>query len=380
MTHSGARNGVRHQAAVGEPEPSPFRLGVFTRLVDQVAPADIYARGLSLFETVESLGFDVGWVAQHHAHKDGGLPSPLVFLSAAAARTRRLRLATGIITLPLEHPLRLAEDAAVLDVLSAGRLELGFGTGGNEAVFSIFERKLDNRQHDYERAFTIVRDALLGKQLIPGGPVLFPAAEGLATRFWEATFSVAGAVRAAEHGSGLLLARTAMRPPPPDGEAPEGRQSLGDVQAPLVSAYLDHWTSSEVAPRVGLSRSAYVAATRAEAMVDGEEGIRRFAQVAGRRAGFSSGMTVAELLARTDVHIGSPDDVIASLRADPLLSVATDLILQVHPVDPSHEKTLRSFRLIATDVAPALGWRARPHGNLEATSHAAPAPSSTSPT
>src|SRR5579859_5741142 len=84
----------------------PFRLGVFTRLVDQVPPAQIYARGLSLFETAEDLGFDVGWVAQHHAHKEGGLPSPLVFLAAAAARLTRLRLATGIITLPLEHPLR----------------------------------------------------------------------------------------------------------------------------------------------------------------------------------------------------------------------------------------------------------------------------------
>ena len=56
-------------------------------------------------------------------------------------------------------------------------------------------------------------------------------------------------------------------------------------------------------------------------------------------------------------HIGSPDDMIASLRADALLPRATDLILQVHPVDPPHDKTLRSLELIATEVAPALGWR-----------------------
>src|SRR5579859_5554582 len=130
--------------AADEPERSPLRLGVFTRLVDQAEPAEIYARGLSLFQTAEELGFDVGWVAQHHAHKEGGLPAPLVFLSAAAARTTHLKLATGIITLPLEHPLRLAEDAAVLDILSGGRLELGFGTGGNAVVFAIFERQLAN--------------------------------------------------------------------------------------------------------------------------------------------------------------------------------------------------------------------------------------------
>src|SRR5579885_702614 len=104
----------------------PFRLGVFTRMVDDVAPAELYARALSLFETADALGFDTGWVAQHHGGRAGGMPAPLVFLSQAAARTRSLRLATGIITLPLEQPLRLAEDAAVLDPLCDGRLELGF--------------------------------------------------------------------------------------------------------------------------------------------------------------------------------------------------------------------------------------------------------------
>src|SRR5205823_4256477 len=148
----------------GEPRPGvPFRLGFFTRLVDDVAPAELYARGLSLFETAEQAGFDTGWVAQHHARRDGGLPSPLVFLTAAAARTTHLRLATGIVTLPLENPVRLVEDAAVLDILSGGRLELGFGTGGNAEVFSVFGRDLTRRQADYEHAFTIVRAALAGK-------------------------------------------------------------------------------------------------------------------------------------------------------------------------------------------------------------------------
>src|SRR5262249_44353475 len=106
--------------------PPTFRLGMFTRLVDDVPPAELYARALELFTAAEELGYDTGWVAQHHAHRDGGLPSPLVFLTAAAARTRRLGLGTGIITLPLEDPLRTAEDAAVLDTLSGGRLQLGF--------------------------------------------------------------------------------------------------------------------------------------------------------------------------------------------------------------------------------------------------------------
>jgi putative FMN-dependent luciferase-like monooxygenase len=358
MTNPDHKNGIRHAPASTESRQNPFRLGVFTRLVDQVPPSEIYARGLNLFDTAEELGFATGWVAQHHAHKDGGLPAPLVFLSAVAARTTRLRLATGIITLPLEHPLRLAEDAAVLDALSDGRLELGFGTGGNEVVFSMFGRTLDNRQDDYQQAFSAVRDALCGNELAPGGGVLFPPGERLLKSLWEATFTTAGAIRAAEHGSGLLLARTTMPSPTSGGEARDSRRPLGDLQSPLVDAYLEHWTSTESAPRIGLSRSIYVAETRAAALADAEEGVRRYAHVIAQRTGLSSDSTVEQLLTSAHVHIGSPEDVIASLRGDRLLAVATDLILQVHPVDPSHEKTLRSLQLIAAEVAPALGWSA----------------------
>ena len=124
----------------------------------------------------------------------------------------------------------------------------------------------------------------------------------------------------------------------------------------MVDAYLEHWTSTEVVPRIGLSRSIYVAPTRAEAIAEAEEGIRRHAQLMASRGIIIGELPVEELLVRADVHIGSPDDAIASLHADPLMQVATDLILQVHPIDPSHER-----RCVATadaaDVAPALGWR-----------------------
>ena len=111
------------------------RIGFFTRLLDDASPADRYRLALEQIIRAEELGFDSAWVAQHHFHEtEGGLPSPLVFLSHVAARTSRIRLGTGIITLPLEDALRVAEDAAVLDLLSAGRLEVGVGTGGTAVL------------------------------------------------------------------------------------------------------------------------------------------------------------------------------------------------------------------------------------------------------
>jgi alkanesulfonate monooxygenase SsuD/methylene tetrahydromethanopterin reductase-like flavin-dependent oxidoreductase (luciferase family) len=82
-------------------------------------PAERYRLGAEQILHAERCGFDSAWIAQHHFHEnEGGLPAPFVFLGHVAARTSRIRLGTGIVTLPLEMPLRVAEDAAVLDLMS----------------------------------------------------------------------------------------------------------------------------------------------------------------------------------------------------------------------------------------------------------------------
>ena len=110
----------------------PRRLGFFTRLLDQAEPAERYRLAIAQTIHAERLGFDSAWIAQHHFHEDeGGLPAPFVFLAQAAAQTSQIRLGTGIVTLPLELPIRVAEDSAVLDLMCGGRLEVGVGGGVN---------------------------------------------------------------------------------------------------------------------------------------------------------------------------------------------------------------------------------------------------------
>ena len=88
---------------------SPIRLGFFTRLLDRVDAVERYRLAIAQIVHAERCGFDSAWVAQHHFHEDeGGLPAPFVFLSQVAARTARIRLGTGIVTLPLELPIRVA--------------------------------------------------------------------------------------------------------------------------------------------------------------------------------------------------------------------------------------------------------------------------------
>src|SRR5215475_1637728 len=122
------------------------RLGFFTRLLDQVDPAERYRLAADQILHAERVGFDSAWVAQHHFHEDeGGLPAPFVFLSQVAAQTSRIRLGTAIVTLPLELPIRVAEDAAVLDLICGGRLEVGVGPGGNLTAFAAFGRDSADR-------------------------------------------------------------------------------------------------------------------------------------------------------------------------------------------------------------------------------------------
>src|SRR5467141_2615502 len=119
--------------------PSPKRLGFFSRILDQADAAERYRLATAQIVQAESCGFDSAWIAQHHFHEaEGGLPSPFVFLAHVAAHTSRIRLGTGIVTLPLELPIRVAEDAAVLDLMCGGRLEVGVGGGGNLSSYAAF--------------------------------------------------------------------------------------------------------------------------------------------------------------------------------------------------------------------------------------------------
>src|SRR3990170_6284087 len=120
---------------------TPKKLGFFTRLLDETTAAERYRLATEQIVHAERCGFDSAWIAKHHFHEDeGGLPAPFVFLAQAAAQTARIRLGTGIVTLPLELPIRVAEDAAVLDLMCGGRLEVGVGPGGNLSAYVTFGR------------------------------------------------------------------------------------------------------------------------------------------------------------------------------------------------------------------------------------------------
>ena len=325
------------------------RLGFFTRLLDQADAAERYRLATAQIAHAERCGFDSAWIAQHHFHEgEGGLPSPFVFLAQAAARTSRIRLGTGIVTLPLELPVRVAEDAAVTDLISGGRLEVGVGPGGNLAAFTAFGFDSNDRHALMDRNLEMLRTAWSGGEL-PGGDKLYPSSPSLVDRIWQATFTVAGSRRAGAAGDGLMLSRTQPRSP----DAPKA--SLADIQNPMIDAYLEALPKGRE-PRILASRSVFVADDRKEALRLAEIGLARMRHRLAATGNLSSGNLVGDLIQAFDVHIGTPDEVIVSLQADKTLERSTDLTVQIHSIDPPHPFTLRSIELVAEQVAPALGW------------------------
>jgi len=327
-----------------------LRLGFFTRLLDETTAQERYRLATEQILHAERAGFESAWVAQHHFHEhEGGLPAPFVFLAQVAARTQRIRLGTGIVTLPLEHPVRVAEDAAVLDLLSGGRLEVGVGPGGTASAFSAFGQDSADRAETFARHLRVVLDAWHDAPLGGDENHLYPPAPRLPGRVWQATFSPEGGARAGAAGDGLMLSRTQPR----TKDQPEA--SLADIQDPIIDAYLAALPPGR-APRIVASRSVIVADDRAEALGFADKGVRQFIDRFGGAWRPAADAPLAELIAASDIHIGTPAEVIASLRTDRILSRVTDLVVQVHPVDPPHPWILRSIELMAEQVAPALGW------------------------
>jgi alkanesulfonate monooxygenase SsuD/methylene tetrahydromethanopterin reductase-like flavin-dependent oxidoreductase (luciferase family) len=90
---------------------------------------DLYAETLEFITWSESVGFTGAWVPEHHGAEDGYVPSPLVVLAAIAARTQTIKLGSAIALAPLYHPVRFAEECAVLDIIANGRLEMALAVG-----------------------------------------------------------------------------------------------------------------------------------------------------------------------------------------------------------------------------------------------------------
>ncbi|MGC8471717.1 MAG: LLM class flavin-dependent oxidoreductase [Acidimicrobiales bacterium] len=119
----------------------------------------LYAEALELAARAEELGLDSVFVSEHHFVDDGYTPSLLPLCAAIAARTSRIQIGTGILLAPLHHPVRLAEDAAVVDLISGGRLVLGVGLGWRPEELAVFGVPSAERVQRLEQTIAVLRES-----------------------------------------------------------------------------------------------------------------------------------------------------------------------------------------------------------------------------
>lgn len=126
---------------------------------------ELYADMLRQAELADELGYDTYFVAEHHFHEYGGVPNPAVLLSSMAQRTKRLRLAPAIAVLPFRNPLNVAEDYAMLDMLSGGRATLGVGSGYLKHEFAGFGIAGETKRALFDENLALIERLLRGERV-----------------------------------------------------------------------------------------------------------------------------------------------------------------------------------------------------------------------
>ena len=143
-----------------------LEFGVFDHLDRNDLPLrDYYEQRLKVIEAFDRGGFYAYHVAEHHFTPLGMAPSPSVFLSAIAQRTKRLRFGTFVYALPLHHPLRVMEEICMLDHMSGGRVEMGFGRGSVPYEMSYYGQDAERAAGDLCRALEVILKAFTAKTL-----------------------------------------------------------------------------------------------------------------------------------------------------------------------------------------------------------------------
>lgn len=171
----------------------------------------LYAETLDIIAETERLGFQGAWLPEHHLADDGYLPSPLVALAAVAARTRTMRIGTAVALAPLYHPVRFAEDAALLDIVSGGRLDLGLAIGYRRRETAVMGVDFTRRGARFDEFLQIVQALWAGDTLdfegrhfqIKGARIM-PPAPGGGVPLYIGGFADKAIERVARYGRGYI--------------------------------------------------------------------------------------------------------------------------------------------------------------------------------
>jgi luciferase family oxidoreductase group 1 len=322
---------------------------------------EVYARGIEQAQAAEELGYRNVWLGEHHFSTYGYLSRPCQLATYIAAKTSRLRVGTAVIVVPLHHPLIIAEEIAMLDILSGGRVDIGLGRGYQRYEFERLGLKLDAGGKRWDESIDILLKAFGGKPFTYDGE-LFQIAETSVypqpaqkphPPIWitaQSEYSIGAAVKRGFNvltgGFGVPIERLA-----------EFGQIFNRVVAEVKPAK---------PPRVGVQRAVYVTKDAADARDAAEQARWNMRVTLSLRNNYErvengnavpipakSEPTIDELLDRYLV-IGTPDTVTRQIKRVQEVVGITHFNCSFWFGDLTQARVLRSMELFAKEVMPAL--------------------------
>jgi alkanesulfonate monooxygenase SsuD/methylene tetrahydromethanopterin reductase-like flavin-dependent oxidoreductase (luciferase family) len=332
-----------------------MEFGVFDHLDRNDLPlSDYYEARLKIIEAYDRLGFYAYHVAEHHSTPIGLAPSPSVFLSAVAQRTRRLRFGPMVYALPLHHPLRLIEEICMVDQMSGGRLEIGFGRGSVPEELVYYGAKPEEAQQVYAEALELIIKGLTESSLTFHGryfnfdnvPMELRPYQHPHPPIWYGVHAPDSAARAVRKGLRVIsLDPVAATCASFQSFRSSWRDTFGDLPLPLM----------------GLGRFVVVAATDASALALARRAYPRWHQsfthlhrLHGRRTANPRPPDFDGLTAVGQGIACSPATVTAFLSREFAETGANYCVCQFAFGDLSLDETLLSVELFAREVMPVL--------------------------
>jgi probable F420-dependent oxidoreductase len=305
----------------------------------------------------EELGFDSVWLEEHHGVKDHYWPSPLLCLAGYATRTSKLLLGTDVVVLPFYHPVRAAEDAAMLDVISGGRFILGVAIGYRPDEFALYHVPLEKRGARYVEAIRLIKQLWTEDDVTFEGryyqvehariepkPVTQPHVP-----LWLGGWGELALKRAAELGDAWVPGPTA------------NLQKLLDAQTMYHHRLADMGKDPDRFPRP-LTREVVIAETAEQARELAEKHLLvNYRDEYG--GGWSHPLIGAEDNAPVDrleelgqdrFIIGDPEQCVATIKRFQETFGVDHLICRMYFPGMPHEHIMRGLELLATEVMPAF--------------------------
>jgi len=328
--------------------------GIFDHLDRGAVPlAEFYENRLKLIEAYDRHGFYIYLCAEHHATPLGLAPSPGIFLSAVAARTKKLRLGPLVYTLPLYHPLRLIEEICMLDQMSGGRLEFGVGKGISPIEVGYYGVDPEKSQAMFGEAFEVVMRGLKGGTLDFAGefyrfkhvPMVLAPLQKPHPPLWYGANNPESAARAAAKGMNVVANM-------PAGALP----AIGKAYWSALKQ------SGAQSPKLGMNRHIVLAENDEEALAIARRGYRRWNESFMHLwkmhdmppVGVSYPPEIDGFLQDGRAVAGSPRTVLEKLQAQLEESGVNYLGCRFAFGDLTLAESLRSVELFARHVMPNL--------------------------